>query len=113
MENSPNSAVRLGSQVRRYTQTELALLERFTDRRYSERELIELFPGRTVEAVKNKIASVRRGLGSDENESAPDVSPTVLDPDDPGFDDGWWRKQRKSMAFCNSQFVAALQRYAA
>ncbi len=113
MEKSPNTAVSTVSQVQRYTEAELALLERFTTQSYTEGQLAAMFPGRTVDGLKSKITKLRRSLGCNETESAPDPSPCALDPDDPGFEDGWYRKHKGDMAFCNSQFVAALQRYAA
>ncbi len=54
----------------------------------------------------------RLGIGIPGDQPAK-ITTTMLDSDDPGYEDNWWRKHREDMVKANGAFVARLQQYAA
>jgi hypothetical protein len=103
------------TQGKPYTPEELALIEELAHRRARKAEIGELFPNRTVAAVKQQIVSARHRLGLTKSQPRgsyvrhTDQATTILDPDDPGYEDGWERRNRKNMAMATRDFLQALQ----
>lgn len=87
----------------------MELLHMLAPQRITRAELAEYFPGRTLPAIKKKLAEVRRGLGVSRVMSAePSRQHAGLDPDDPGVEDDWMRRHVADMECSNAAFVAAL-----
>lgn len=100
-----------GTQVQRYTAAELALLDRLAPRQgVTKTELAELFPGRTLAAVKKQLVAARHRLGLIEpvEQKRGDCGYTMLSPDDPGDDDGWWQRYTIDQKQGSDALLAAL-----
>lgn len=98
-----------GTQGERYTAAERSLIEQMALRRVTAAEVRALFPERSVAAIKKQVVDARHRLGLIEQQEREDArEPTMLHPDDPGFDDGWEARQRRQAPALNQRFLAAL-----
>jgi hypothetical protein len=88
------------------------LLEEIAEDRTTGPELLELFPGRTIAAIRKRLFDMRRSLGltgSRSSSSTSESAPRMLDPEDPGLVDHWLPQWTERAAASNQQFLAALQ----
>jgi hypothetical protein len=78
-------------------------------------QLREMFPGRSLGAIKVHLHHIRRELGLPKrgmtsNLRCVELSTTMLAPDDPGvFAPHWLEAQRPRYAQANASYLAALQ----
>lgn len=96
-----------------YTPAELALIEQLAHRRARRAEIEQLFPNRTLAAVKQQIVAARKRLGLNRSEPRGRYirrkeAITMLDPTEPGEDDGWERAHRRAMTHAGNLFLEAL-----
>lgn len=100
-----------------WTADELALLDRLAPGKPRKEALVELFPGRSLPAIRLRLHQARRKLGISLAPPEPvkgrEYETTMLDRDDPGVADNWPKRWSAAAASSNSQFLAALQRLAA
>lgn len=111
MEQYADSQIAPGTQGTPYTAAENSLIEQIACRTVTKAQIKSLFPFRTVNGVKKKIAAARERLGlieAYEGDMLYEPEPAMLDPDDPGIDDRWFERHCAAQARANSTFLAAL-----
>jgi hypothetical protein len=104
-----------------WTPAENALIAELAPGKPTARQLRELFPDRTLGAIRQKLHFLRRQLGEELRRPRTvsqftrdeKIATTMLDRDDPGLPDNWQSRWSHKAADSNGQFLAALQRLAA
>jgi hypothetical protein len=96
-----------------WTRAELDLLRGLVHTRNSKERMAELFPNRTVAAVKVRLAGIRREMGVPKSDPRNNLNHrhhhiTMLRPDDPGFGGTYERDWARSAERSNAAFLAAL-----
>lgn len=109
--------IKLAATHTQWSPDELSKIAELAVRRPRRKELAELFPGRTIGAIRLKLSQKRKELGisqkSDIADYGPEIEPTMLDPDDPGLPDFYSPKFAARAVQANNAYLAALQRLAA
>jgi hypothetical protein len=98
---------------RAYTPGELALIDQLAQRTVRKKEIVALFPDRTVAAVKQQINAARHRLGLIQPKAAPmrrsdSAGYTMLEPDAEAVYDDWHIANRRAQTAANGPFLAAL-----
>lgn len=113
MDNSLLNSLEPGSQ---WSADDLALIAKLALKRTRKAELRDLFPGRTLGAIKNKLTIARRELGIAQPMPAKcqrdDDAFPMLNPDDPGLLDSYSKKWRAAAVLANEAYIAAIRRAA-
>jgi hypothetical protein len=93
-----------------WSPAEIELLEELVEDSPTGPELAELFPRRTLGAVRQKLFHLRsaRGLTASRPGKSGDIEPTMLPPGDPGIVDHWLPAWTKRAAQSNQRFLQAL-----
>lgn len=114
-EQSPNKSSGALTQppIAYWTAEELALLDRLAPSKCRKVQLLVLFPGRSLSAVRVRLARARTKLGLVSANSGHllkrDLATTTLEPDDPGLSCDWPKRWRNGAVHSNSAFLAALR----
>lgn len=104
-----------------WTEAATALILELAPGRPKASLLRELFPDRTLGAIRVKLHFARRQLGEDlrhprtvtQFAREQMMQTTMLEPDDPGVPDNWQSRWSGKCATASDQYLAALQRLAA
>lgn len=91
---------------------EIERLRGFADGIAYKPRLLAAFPGRTMPAIRIKLAMLRREMGLSKQVEADTLMrehDIMLDPDDPGLPDNWPHRWRCRAETSNNAFLAALQ----
>lgn len=101
---------------RPWSDDELAIIYEMAGKRCTKAMIERAVPGRSYAAVKLKLHAIR-SADYDRGKRAPkgngdhgSIGVNPLDPNDPGFDDGWFDRHRRDMRDANKTFLAALQK---
>lgn len=106
-------------QTQLWTADELALIATLAPGKPRQERLLELFPGRTIGAIRVQLHQARDKLGlvlrppTAANLKPAEMHTTMLEPDDPGLGDDWLRRWSGKCERANNAYLAALQRIAA
>jgi hypothetical protein len=108
-----SSYIRRSPVSQAWTLAELELLRSLVHKRTSKERMAELFPNRTVAAVKVRLAGIRREMGVPKSDPRNSLNHrhhhiTMLRPDDPGIGGTYERDWRNSATAANAKFLAAL-----
>lgn len=112
LDVTPNKPEPSGTQP--WTDEEKETLRRLASRKARKRELMELFPNRSLAAIKVKLSATRRELGLPKLGRSANLKPQVckgpamLPKDTPPLHDNWQDGWRKAAVVANARFLEAL-----
>jgi hypothetical protein len=113
-DRNPIKPERAGTQD--WSEADLRKLEEIAPGKPRKAELLKLFPGRTLNAIKLQLWHTRRRLEIPKRRGTfiPDICTTMLEPNDPGvFAPSWQEQQRPVWEQANARYLAALMQQAA
>lgn len=97
-----------------WTDDEVEIVREIASQIVTPQMMAELFPDRTARSVKNILAKVRSRMGlARKFTRLPDTGGLmrlpILEPDDPGYDDGEYRRRCKIAEVADRAFVERLR----
>jgi hypothetical protein len=109
-----SSYIRRSPVSQAWTRAELDLLRTLVNARTSKERMAELFPNRTVAAVKVRLAGIRREMGVPKSDPRNSLNHrhhhiTMLRPDDPGIGGTYERDWARAAEKANRAFLDALR----
>lgn len=113
MENTPNSCDRSVTQARPYTPEERGYIVALAEGSATADTLRELFPGRTLGALRKTLSEQRRKMGIPPRRVGANlptaISPAMLDPSERGYKGEYEERRERDWTRGSQKLLLAIQ----